>query len=56
MNYGNVTRQKEAFNQVWFQILELNVQDPITFRSGKKTENNENTDKIMLVVPSSKLM
>jgi len=43
-------------NQERFEILELNVQDPITFRSGKKSENDENADKIMLIVPSSKLM
>jgi hypothetical protein len=43
-------------NQERFEILELNVQDPITFQKTEKTENNENTDKIMLIVPSSKLM
>jgi hypothetical protein len=39
-------------NHARFEILELNVQDPITFQKAKKTENNENTDKIMLIVPS----
>jgi hypothetical protein len=43
-------------NQERFEILELNVQDPITFQMGKKTENDENTDKIMLIVPSSNRM
>jgi hypothetical protein len=38
-------------NQERFEILELNVQDPITFQKGKKPENNENTDKVMLIVP-----
>jgi hypothetical protein len=39
-------------NHARFEILELNVQDPITFQKAKKTENNENTDKILLIVPS----
>jgi hypothetical protein len=39
-------------SQERFEILELNVQDPITFQRGKKSENNENTDRLMLIVPS----
>jgi hypothetical protein len=34
---------KQKVNQARFEILELNVQDPITFQKDKKTENNENT-------------
>ena len=54
MNYGNMAKQK--VNQARFEILELNVQDPITFQKGRKTENSENADKLMLIVPSSKLV
>jgi hypothetical protein len=39
-------------NQERFEILELDVQDPLTFQKDKKSENNENTDKLMLIVPS----
>jgi hypothetical protein len=49
-----MTKDKSTSKQRLFEILELNVQDPITFQRGKKTENNEKTDKIMLIVPSSK--
>ena len=48
MNLINMARH----NQERFEILELNIQDPIPFQKGKKTENNENTDKLMLIVPS----
>jgi|GraSoiStandDraft_9_1057307.scaffolds.fasta_scaffold1180576_2 hypothetical protein len=48
MNLINMARH----NQERFEILELNIQDPITFQKGKKTENNENTGKLMLIVPS----
>jgi hypothetical protein len=56
MNRVNMARYKSISNHAPFEILELNVQDSITFQKGKKTENNENTDKIMIIVPSSKLI
>jgi len=46
-----MARYRSTSNHAHFEILELNVQDPIIFQKGKKTEDNENTDKIMLIVP-----
>jgi hypothetical protein len=54
MNRVNMARYKSTSNHALFEILELKVQDPITFQKGKKNklvQNNENTDKIMLIVP-----
>jgi hypothetical protein len=51
MNRVNMARYRSTSNHAHFEILELNVQDPIIFQKGKKIEDNENTDKIMLIVP-----